>query len=50
MKQSRYSELQIDTWNSKEMQMSQALSDCHSMVVQMVLSNQTSYPLIRILN
>jgi hypothetical protein len=39
----KYLELQTDTWNSKEMQISQDISDCHSMVVQMVLSNQTSY-------
>jgi hypothetical protein len=31
------------------MQTSQHISNCHSMVVKMVLSNQTSYPLIRIL-
>jgi hypothetical protein len=39
----KYLELQTDTWNSKEMQMSQDISDCHSMVVQNGLSYQTSY-------
>ena len=39
-----------DTWNSKQMQMSQLISDCHRIVFEVVLANQTSYPLIRILD